>query len=171
MADVMIAWMKDPAEIYVQLVSQEEQLLEITRKLEEVYSQLTGGQHDLQTVAVGASCVAQFSQDNAWYRAVIREVNGRQVSVKFVGRLKRDREGETHTYVHLVTNTTQIHTHAHTLAHAHVHTRTYAYTHSYTHIYTHTLTHIHSHLLTRTRYVTYVLICRIMMKFNLGKLG
>ena len=86
-ADVMIAWMKDPSEVYVQLVSQEEQLLEITRKLEEVYSQLETGKHGLETVAVGVSCVAKYAQDDSWYRAVVQEINGRQVLVKFIGKI------------------------------------------------------------------------------------
>ena len=83
----MIAWMKDPSEVYVQLVSQEEQLLEITRKLEEVYSQLETGKHSLETVAVGVSCVAKYAQDDSWYRAVVQEINGRQVLVKFIGKI------------------------------------------------------------------------------------
>ncbi len=60
--------------------------MEITRKLEEVYAQLKGGEHNLANVAVEASCVAKFSEDESWYRAVIKQVGPRQVVVKFIGK-------------------------------------------------------------------------------------
>ena len=59
-------------------------IAEITDKIQGSYANL--GQNDLilENHTVGKPCVAKFSEDEAWYRAVITNINGSRVTVRFV---------------------------------------------------------------------------------------
>ncbi|XP_022107965.1 uncharacterized protein LOC110988589 [Acanthaster planci] len=70
-ADVYISHVEDPSKFFCQLVSQEGHLnlLMDTINSNAIQSKLK----QLQQACVGTPCIAQFSEDNSWYRGVIKD--------------------------------------------------------------------------------------------------
>ncbi|XP_052774771.1 uncharacterized protein LOC128213245 isoform X2 [Mya arenaria] len=69
--EVMVTYVKDPDRFQVVLESNTEQLNELMDKLHEHYDKLAPGSESLQGTKMGDPCVAQFSDDKGWYRAII----------------------------------------------------------------------------------------------------
>ena len=69
---------------YIQLVAREEDLSDLSDKLEEALASAETG--DLSVAPVGAICCAMFTEDDAWYRAKVTatDADKGQVSVRFV---------------------------------------------------------------------------------------
>ena len=79
-ADVYVSHIESPGEFYVQLVSRE---AELDGLVESLIAYADDG-CKLGSVAVGQACVACFHDDEAWYRAVVVEVSGSAVTVRYV---------------------------------------------------------------------------------------
>ncbi|KAK3749426.1 hypothetical protein RRG08_003275 [Elysia crispata] len=69
---------------YIQLVAREEDLSDLSDKLEEALASAETG--DLSVAPVGAICCAMFTEDDAWYRAKVTatDADKGQVTVRFV---------------------------------------------------------------------------------------
>lgn len=72
----------DSGKFWVQLVSSEAQLEQLSSRLQTVYG--SGGQALRGPLEKGMVCCAKFSVDNCWYRSVIGDVRGGKVQVRFV---------------------------------------------------------------------------------------
>lgn len=72
------------SEFYLQLSCNEDSLSKLMVDLEEVYSSLSLEDLAMQTIIPNTACCAKFSEDNNWYRAVIKDVKGNEVTVYFI---------------------------------------------------------------------------------------
>ncbi|KAL8583501.1 hypothetical protein ACOMHN_056311 [Nucella lapillus] len=68
--------------IYVQLLSSESQLQQLSSKLQSSFG--SGGSPLQGSPVTGMACCAKFCMDQCWYRAVVEQVKGAQVQVQFV---------------------------------------------------------------------------------------
>ncbi|XP_050402777.1 tudor domain-containing 6 [Patella vulgata] len=66
---------------YIQLVSEEEKLTQLSEKLQENYSESS---NSLKETKIGSVCVAKFTDDDMWYRARVEVINDDDVTVRFV---------------------------------------------------------------------------------------
>ena len=72
-------------EFYLQKSSSTEELDVMCSRLNAVYSGLQPSQNVLQNLDIGATCCAQFSEDQSWYRSVITSfIDEMHVQVQFV---------------------------------------------------------------------------------------
>ena len=83
-ADVYVTATVSPSQFYVQLVGQETAAQELAEKLLDEYSALQPCEREMKHVTVGRSCVARFSEDEAWYRAIVKEVSAESAKVLFI---------------------------------------------------------------------------------------
>ncbi|KAK0158458.1 hypothetical protein PV328_009458 [Microctonus aethiopoides] len=78
-----IVYVTSPTEFYVQLCPDNEELDTVMTKIAEIYA--TGGtvlsESDAKT---GNGCIAQYSEDSTWYRAVIQSVESTGAIVRFI---------------------------------------------------------------------------------------
>lgn len=82
-ADVYVSHCNSPLSFYVQLVTQEDELLSLVEKLNDSHS--TPQTDDITDVRPGDLVQAEFPDDSSWYRAVVREVHDNSMSlVEFV---------------------------------------------------------------------------------------
>lgn len=79
--DVFISWVISPETFWCQIADTQDQLEQLTNSLQTYYS--SSGEQ-AKNVAIGMPVVARFSEDDAWYRAVVTGVNQDKVSVTFV---------------------------------------------------------------------------------------
>lgn len=79
---VYITAVDSPETIYCQLNGTEERLENLMANLKEFYE--SGQQVALQSISPNELCVALFSEDGAWYRAVAEEVSPEGVTVRFI---------------------------------------------------------------------------------------
>ena len=70
--------------IYVQLVEQSDDLQNVTEKLQEIYENVSHDDMSLKDIQKGVACCAKFSEDEAWYRANIESISGKDIKVQFV---------------------------------------------------------------------------------------
>lgn len=81
--DVYISHVNTPGDFYVQMVNQEEHLHELMEKLANMYESETEGLV-INSVTQGQAFCAKYSEDEAWYRAEVTQVEGDNVTVLFV---------------------------------------------------------------------------------------
>lgn len=82
-ADVYVSHCNSPLSFYVQLVTQEDEILSLVEKLND--SLFTPQTDDITDVGPGDLVKAEFPDDSSWYRAVVREVHDNSMSlVEFV---------------------------------------------------------------------------------------
>ncbi|XP_071116873.1 uncharacterized protein [Haliotis cracherodii] len=77
-----LAYMEVDGSFYLQLSSEEDKLTELTEALQAEYSE-TGGER-IFGLKPGITCCAKFTEDDAWYRAVVESTAEEQVTVRFV---------------------------------------------------------------------------------------
>ena len=83
--EVWISNAVSPSEFYIQLKDSEDVLYALADKLQTDYHPFRKvADHGLQKVEVGALCCARFSEDEAFYRAVVEKVEGNNATVRFV---------------------------------------------------------------------------------------
>ncbi|XP_019638854.1 PREDICTED: uncharacterized protein LOC109480923 isoform X1 [Branchiostoma belcheri] len=83
--DVFVTVAADPDVFWCQLLSSAEELNTLMEDMNKHYSQLNQEEEALHTCGLGVSCVAKYSLDEQWYRAVITGVcRSGDVEVKFV---------------------------------------------------------------------------------------
>ncbi|XP_077443953.1 tudor domain-containing 6 [Stigmatopora argus] len=79
-ADVYVSHYNSPASFYVQLVSEDEELLSLSDKLNDAIPKVS-----IAEVDAGDLVVAEFAEDSLWYRAGVKEVlSGSMALVEFV---------------------------------------------------------------------------------------
>lgn len=82
-ADVYVSHCNSPLSFYVQLVTQEDEILSLVERLNDSLS--TPQADDITDVRPGDLVKAEFPDDSSWYRAVVREVHHNSMSlVEFV---------------------------------------------------------------------------------------
>ena len=81
---VYTSHIESPTKFYLQVASEEDELTKLANKLNEEYSAMSTSQSRLQIPTVGNVCVAQFSEDQNWYRGTIIELSGTQATVRFL---------------------------------------------------------------------------------------
>ena len=79
-----ISSVTSPGDFYVQLLSQENEILEKTDQLTAEYEALAASDRKDISVSPGQICCAKFEEDEAWYRAKIVCVNRDQSTVEFI---------------------------------------------------------------------------------------
>ncbi|KAK0163339.1 hypothetical protein PV327_007031 [Microctonus hyperodae] len=78
-----IVYVTSPMEFYVQLCPDNEELNTVMTKIAEIYA--TGGTVLSESDAkIGNGCIAQYSEDSTWYRAVIQSVESTGAIVRFI---------------------------------------------------------------------------------------
>ncbi|XP_045158547.2 uncharacterized protein LOC123524421 isoform X3 [Mercenaria mercenaria] len=80
--DVYVSWIENPEEFWIQPVSQENELIEFVERIQEL---TTGAGADIKTdsLIVGQAVVAQFTEDEAWYRGYVEKLTGGKCKVRF----------------------------------------------------------------------------------------
>lgn len=79
--DVYVACVADPPDFWIQLESNTEKLEALMERVEELYSQ--PGRPSVPAHP-GSLCCTQYSQDGAWYRAEVMQVQGTKARVRFI---------------------------------------------------------------------------------------
>ena len=82
--DVYMSHIESPDEFYIQISSDNQELIELTEKIEQLYGAASLADMKLDTAEVGMPCCALYSEDGAWYRAIIRDIQATQANVQFV---------------------------------------------------------------------------------------
>ncbi|KAL4236389.1 Tudor domain [Mactra antiquata] len=82
--DVYVSWIENPERFWIQPTSKENELLELVEKIQELYTTGAGAGLKCESVAVGEPVVAQFTEDEAWYRGYIERLAGDKCSVRFI---------------------------------------------------------------------------------------
>ncbi len=73
-----------PGSFYIQLSEHEESITELAEDLLVDYQKMSAEECRMQNAAVGRPCVCMFSEDQAWYRAVIISLQADSATVRFV---------------------------------------------------------------------------------------
>ena len=81
---VYASHIESPNKFYLQVASEEGELTRLANNLNEEYSAISASQSRLKCPEVGSVCVAQFSEDQNWYRGTIIELRGTQATVRFL---------------------------------------------------------------------------------------
>ncbi|KAK3090131.1 hypothetical protein FSP39_009383 [Pinctada imbricata] len=76
-----VSWVENPQDFWIQPADKESELEELGAKVQDLYSGETGA---LEKVEVGLPVIAQFSEDDAWYRAYIEAKKADKLMVRFV---------------------------------------------------------------------------------------
>ncbi|GFR68044.1 tudor domain-containing protein 1 [Elysia marginata] len=77
------SFVDSPSKFYVQLADKEEELGSLMDDI-SVYNAQNSGQQSLSTPQVNQACMALFSEDNQWYRGIIKSLQGSNCNVLFV---------------------------------------------------------------------------------------
>ncbi|KAJ8306560.1 hypothetical protein KUTeg_017105 [Tegillarca granosa] len=75
---------ESPSKFYVQLADNEQTLNKVTEDLQQLYANCGDCDLVMDPVLVGNVCCSKYSEDGAWYRAMVQSVNDSKVTVLFV---------------------------------------------------------------------------------------
>lgn len=81
---VVVSFAKDVSKFYVQASKSADSLAEIMDLIHEHYSNLIEEQDTVNEPQIDMFCVANFSEDDGWYRAKVTAVHGNSVEVFYV---------------------------------------------------------------------------------------
>lgn len=81
--DVYVSHVNTPGDFYIQMLNQEDELTELMEKIAEIYES-SAQNLKMDSICLGQAVCAQYSEDNAWYRAEVCKVDGTSVTVRFV---------------------------------------------------------------------------------------
>eukprot|EP00057_Strongylocentrotus_purpuratus_P024551 XP_011679025.1 PREDICTED: tudor domain-containing protein 15 isoform X3 [Strongylocentrotus purpuratus] len=82
--DVFLSHINSPSEFWCQTAESTPQLHRVMSELHARYSSLRPNDKRLSNTTVGTPCVAKFSDDQCWYRAVVVNKYVRKIEVMFV---------------------------------------------------------------------------------------
>ncbi|XP_064604917.1 uncharacterized protein LOC135470098 [Liolophura sinensis] len=82
--EVYVSFVNTPSEFWIQLSKSTEAVDELMEKINMFYGALSPSENRLRSVSEGMPCVAQYPEDERWYRAVIRQYAGENCEVQFV---------------------------------------------------------------------------------------
>ncbi|KAG8187346.1 hypothetical protein JTE90_011708 [Oedothorax gibbosus] len=81
---IVVPYGLNPGEVFCQLKSMEREFNEMMMRLQAYYNQASPSEASIDRPNPSMVCIAQFVQDMAWYRAEIRSLEGRSLTVCFV---------------------------------------------------------------------------------------
>lgn len=81
---VYVTAVESPSCFYCQINGSEDKLIPLMAEISAVYDSLPAGELVVTRISVDDVCCAQFSEDNQWYRAVVEEKSGDDVTVRFI---------------------------------------------------------------------------------------
>ena len=82
--EVCLSYIESPAKFFLHLLENFSRLEELTREMNEIYSQMSQRDQVLFSLNEGVFCAARFSEDKVWYRARIVSVGRATARVRFV---------------------------------------------------------------------------------------
>ena len=82
--NVLVTAVNNYADFYVQLSKSVPQLDTLMGQLHEFYSQMNASDLQLISPIIGQYCCSCFTEDDGWYRACIEEVDGKQLTVRYI---------------------------------------------------------------------------------------
>ena len=82
--EVCLSYIESPSKFFLHLLENFSRLEELTREMNEIYSQMSQRDQVLFSLNEGVFCAARFSEDKVWYRARIVSVGGATARVRFV---------------------------------------------------------------------------------------
>lgn len=82
--DVVMSYVETPSSFFLQLADSYIDLERLSDGLNDHYSKMARGQEVLTSIQAGSFCVAQFSEDELWYRARITMVKGNVATVTYI---------------------------------------------------------------------------------------
>ena len=80
---VYVSWIDDPEQFWIQPVDTEDTLAQLSEDVQAEYITGGGASKKVAKVTKGMAVVAQFTDDECWYRAVVESV-GEKITVRFV---------------------------------------------------------------------------------------
>lgn len=83
-ANVVVSWMIDPENFWCQLVSQQQQIVELNKSLQLQYEKSRSGGIPPNSVRKDMPVVAKFSEDGCWYRGKVVQFSSSKATVFFV---------------------------------------------------------------------------------------
>ncbi|XP_060086316.1 uncharacterized protein LOC132565637 [Ylistrum balloti] len=81
--EVYVSWIEDPSMFWIQPVENQATLEELAEQVQEEYTTGPSADKKVSKISEGMAVVAKFSEDEAWYRAVV-ESEGKMASVRFI---------------------------------------------------------------------------------------
>ena len=81
---VYVTAVESPSCFYCQINGSEDKLTSLMAEISVVYDSLPADELVVTRISVDDVCCAQFSEDNQWYRAVVEEKNGDDLTVRFI---------------------------------------------------------------------------------------
>ena len=82
--NVIVTAVTNYSDFYVQLSKSSDQLDQLMGQLHELYSQMNASDLQLISPIIGQYCCSCFTEDDGWYRACIEEVDGKQLTVRYI---------------------------------------------------------------------------------------
>ncbi|GBO12385.1 Tudor domain-containing protein 1 [Araneus ventricosus] len=82
--NVYVSHVVSPSEFYCQVEEESTKLQVLMKSIEDTYSSLNDNEMKLYNLAVDSPCCAMFQDDEAWYRAQIKEVGPKTCNVYFI---------------------------------------------------------------------------------------
>ncbi|XP_023213664.1 uncharacterized protein LOC111616493 [Centruroides sculpturatus] len=82
--DVLISYVESPYKFWCQLLDDSEKLDEITNSITTYYNELSDDSENLTQFQINTLCIAKYTVDNEWYRAVIKSCDADQAEVMFI---------------------------------------------------------------------------------------
>lgn len=81
--EVFVSWIEDPSMFWVQPVENLTTLEELVEQIQEEYTSGPSAAKKVSKISVGMAVVSLYSEDGAWYRAVV-ETDGKEVGIRFI---------------------------------------------------------------------------------------
>ncbi|XP_052057954.1 uncharacterized protein LOC127698468 isoform X6 [Mytilus californianus] len=82
--EVFVSWIDNPHCFWIQLAETTDSLNELVEKIQEEYTSGSSSRSAVEKAEVGMQVIAQFTDDNAWYRAYIESIDAGKYCVRFI---------------------------------------------------------------------------------------
>ncbi|XP_071177213.1 uncharacterized protein [Mytilus edulis] len=82
--EVFVSWIDNPHCFWIQLSDATDSLNELVEKIQEEYTSGPSASATVEKAEVGMQVIAQFTDDDAWYRAYIESINAGKSCVRFI---------------------------------------------------------------------------------------
>ena len=82
--NIVVTAVTNYSDFYIQLTKSSPQLDQLMEQLNELYSQMNASDLQLISPIIGQYCCSCFTEDDGWYRACIEEVDGKQLTVRYI---------------------------------------------------------------------------------------
>ena len=82
--EVFVSWIDSPHSFWIQPAEASDKLLELVDQIQEEYTSGPSASISIKKTEVGTPVIAQYSEDDAWYRAYIESVSGKKYKVRFI---------------------------------------------------------------------------------------